>query len=57
MSSTSTWEAPLLSVKDLVVRYGSYIAVSGVSIEVAANEMVCLMGHNGSGKSSLMNAV
>jgi branched-chain amino acid transport system ATP-binding protein len=51
------WEASLLSVKDVVVRYGSYIAVHGVTIEVAAGEVVCLMGHNGSGKSSLMNAI
>jgi branched-chain amino acid transport system ATP-binding protein len=48
---------PLLSVKDAVVRYGSYIAVHGVSIAVAEGEVVCLMGHNGSGKSSLLNAI
>jgi branched-chain amino acid transport system ATP-binding protein len=51
------WEASLLSVKSVAVRYGTYIAVHGVSIEVAAGEVVCLMGHNGSGKSSLMNAI
>ena len=39
------------------MRYGSYIAVHGVSLEVGAGEVVCLMGHNGSGKSSLMNAI
>jgi branched-chain amino acid transport system ATP-binding protein len=50
-------EASLLSVKQVAVRYGTYIAVHGVSIEVAAGEVVCLMGHNGSGKSSLMNAI
>src|SRR5271154_6454415 len=51
------WEAHLLSVKNVAVRYGTYIAVHGVSIEVAEGEVVCLMGHNGSGKSSLMNAI
>jgi branched-chain amino acid transport system ATP-binding protein len=51
------WEASLLSVKDVLVRYGTYVAVGGVSIEVGEREVVCLMGHNGSGKSSLMNAI
>jgi branched-chain amino acid transport system ATP-binding protein len=39
------------------VRYGSYLAVSGVSLEVGAGEVACLMGANGSGKSSVMNAI
>jgi branched-chain amino acid transport system ATP-binding protein len=51
------WEAVLLSVRDVEVRYGTYIAVAGVSIEVGAGEVVCLLGHNGSGKSSLLNAI
>ena len=50
-------EARLLSVRQVAVRYGTYIAVHGVSIEVAEGEVVCLMGHNGSGKSSLINAI
>jgi branched-chain amino acid transport system ATP-binding protein len=50
-------EARLLSVRQVAVRYGTYIAVHGVSIEVAEGEVVCLMGHNGSGKSSLMNTI
>jgi branched-chain amino acid transport system ATP-binding protein len=51
------WEPSVLSVDGLEVRYGAYIAISGVSLSVAAGEVVCLMGHNGSGNSSLMNAV
>ena len=39
------------------MRYGGYLAVSGVSLEVGAGEVACLMGANGSGKSSVMNAV
>jgi len=47
----------LLAVENLVVDYGGYVALSGVSLEVRAGEIVCLMGANGSGKSSLLNAV
>jgi branched-chain amino acid transport system ATP-binding protein len=39
------------------VNYGGYLALSGVSLYVDAGEVVCLMGANGSGKSSLLNAV
>ena len=47
----------MLSVEALEVRYGGYLALADVSLHVAAGEIVCLMGANGSGKSSLMNAV
>jgi branched-chain amino acid transport system ATP-binding protein len=47
----------LLSVEGLEVRYGGYLALSGVSLAVGAGEVACLLGANGSGKSSLLNAV
>jgi branched-chain amino acid transport system ATP-binding protein len=50
-------EAPLLTVEGLEVTYGGYLALSGVSLRVEAGEIVCLMGANGSGKSSLLNTV
>jgi branched-chain amino acid transport system ATP-binding protein len=50
-------ERPLLSVERLEVRYGGYLALSDASLEVRHREVVCLLGANGSGKSSLLNAV
>ncbi|WP_407179788.1 ABC transporter ATP-binding protein [Bradyrhizobium sp. STM 3562] len=47
----------MLAVQDLEVRYGGITAVRGVSIEVAEGETVLLVGANGAGKSSLINAV
>ena len=47
----------MLSVKNLEVRYGGYLALSEVSLEVGRGEVACLLGANGSGKSSLLNAV
>ena len=47
----------LVEVEDLVVRYGPAVAVDGVSLTLGAGERVALIGANGAGKSSLLNAV
>lgn len=47
----------MLSIGGLEVRYGGITALRGVSIEVAEGETVLLVGANGAGKSSLINAV
>jgi branched-chain amino acid transport system ATP-binding protein len=47
----------LLELEGLEVSYAGYLALSGVSVRVREGEVVCLMGANGSGKSSLLNAV
>ena len=49
--------APLLEVRDLRVAYGHVEAVRGVSLSVAAGEIVALIGPNGAGKSSTLNAI
>ncbi|HTZ09681.1 MAG TPA: ATP-binding cassette domain-containing protein, partial [Acidimicrobiales bacterium] len=46
-----------LSARDLVVRYGSTIAVRQLGVALAEGEIVALMGRNGSGKSSLLWAL
>jgi branched-chain amino acid transport system ATP-binding protein len=48
---------PLLQVRDLRVAYGGIQAVKGVSFEVQAGELVCLIGSNGAGKTTSMKAV
>jgi branched-chain amino acid transport system ATP-binding protein len=47
----------MLEVNDVVVRYGPFIALHGVSIEVARGEIVGVIGPNGAGKSSLVRAI
>jgi branched-chain amino acid transport system ATP-binding protein len=47
----------MLQVSDLEVRYGGITALRRVSIEVKEGETVLLVGANGAGKSSLINAV
>ncbi|BDZ38986.1 ABC transporter ATP-binding protein [Microbacterium suwonense] len=48
---------PLLSVQDLCVSYGRVQAVRGISFDVAAGTLVTLVGANGAGKSSIINAI
>ena len=48
---------PILSVEGLRVSYGRVEAVRGVSFAVEQGSLVTLVGANGAGKSSVINAV
>jgi branched-chain amino acid transport system ATP-binding protein len=45
----------LLSVKDVRKRFGGLTAVDGVSLHVAAGEIVSVIGPNGAGKTTFFN--
>ncbi|RVA94617.1 ATP-binding cassette domain-containing protein, partial [Mesorhizobium sp. M7A.F.Ca.CA.004.01.1.1] len=47
----------MLSVDNLVVRYGAVSAVRDLSLKVGRGELVALLGPNGAGKSSTINAL
>ena len=47
----------MLEVSDLSVRYGSVIALEGLDLRVDPGEIVVLIGANGAGKSSAVNAL
>ncbi len=47
----------LLEIRGLEVRYGGIRAVKGVDLAVDENELVCLIGANGAGKTSILKAI
>jgi branched-chain amino acid transport system ATP-binding protein len=48
---------PLLQVKGLSKRFGGFIALEGIDLDVAEGERLGLIGPNGSGKSTLVNCI
>ena len=48
---------PLLSVRNLEVRYGDLIGVADVSLDVPQGGVVALLGSNGAGKTTTLNAI
>jgi len=48
---------PLLSVRNLFVRYGDLVGVADVSLDVSAGSIVALLGSNGAGKTTTLNAI
>ena len=49
--------AALLRIEHLEVRYGDLIGVSDVSLEVAEGSVVALLGSNGGGETTTLNAI
>ncbi len=47
----------MLEVRDLVVRYGEFRAVHGVSFNVGDGELVTIIGANGAGKTSILRTL
>ena len=47
----------LLTTKNLSVGYGSHILLSDLNLELQCGELVCFMGPNGIGKSSLIKTL
>lgn len=45
---------PAVDVDGLTIRYGSTVAVDGVSFRAAAGEVTALLGPNGAGKTSIL---
>jgi len=49
--------APLLEVTGLGKRFGGFVALDGIDLQIVSGERVGLIGPNGSGKSTLVNCL
>jgi branched-chain amino acid transport system ATP-binding protein len=47
----------LLEIDNVGKRFGGFVALDGINLEVAQNERLGLIGPNGSGKSTLVNCI
>src|SRR5438067_11966353 len=47
----------MLRIEQLQVAYGETLILRGVDLEVAPGQLVCLMGRNGVGKTTLLKSV
>lgn len=48
---------PVLSIRDLEIRYGRDTALAGLDLELDAGTTLAVIGPNGSGKSTLLKAI
>ena len=46
-----------VSIRNLRKRYGDFEALSGIDLEIAEGEVVCVVGPSGSGKSTLIRCI
>ena len=48
---------PQIKCTDLTLGYGSQEILSGLSFEVSAGDYLCIVGENGSGKTTALNII
>ena len=47
----------MIEVRDLQVRYGGIVALDGISLDIPDGKIVSIVGANGAGKSTTINAI
>jgi branched-chain amino acid transport system ATP-binding protein len=51
------WEVTMLKVDSLVTKFGSVVALNGISLEAAESKITTVIGANGAGKSTLLRTI
>src|SRR5437016_5175796 len=49
--------APVLELENVCKNFGSVVAVENISLSVFAGEVMCLLGDNGAGKSTVIKII
>src|ERR1700757_4816250 len=57
LASAEVTAEPLLALSQLTKRFGSFTALSEVSLDLRPGEVHCILGENGAGKSTLCNLI
>jgi branched-chain amino acid transport system ATP-binding protein len=47
----------MIEVRDLTVRYGGILALDGISLDIPDEKIISIVGANGAGKSTTINAI
>lgn len=57
LPQTASDGTPLLQVRDLTMRFGGLLAVSGLTFSARAGEITSVIGPNGAGKTTVFNCI
>ena len=57
MSDATSEGPPAIELVNAVKRYGSAVALDGVSIQIESGEFFCLLGPSGCGKTTTLNLI
>jgi branched-chain amino acid transport system ATP-binding protein len=49
--------SPLLTLRDVTVKFGGLVAVNGIDLDVAHGDRIAVLGPNGAGKTTLFNVI